>query len=185
MRSIALVGLAGVGKDTLAAHIAETYGHRVLSIAVPLKRIVQQIYQFSDAQLFGPSRLRNEPDPRYPRPDGSFLCPREALELFGTEAGRRCYERTWLDMAMTDAKRVTATGGAWVFTDARYANEMEACRAKGAAIVRLTRQGVTASEHQSEREQAAIPDSNFDLVLSTDGTIEETRAAFDGWYAKL
>ena len=184
VKSIALVGLAGVGKDTLAAHIAATYGHRILSFAAPLKRIVQQVYHFSDAQLFGPSSLRNEPDLRYQRPDGSCLSPREALERFGTEAGRACFDRTWLDMALRDAAECTAVGGRWVFTDTRFRNEMEACRERGAAIVRLTRSDKHTGTHESEREQAAIPSEFFDLVLSTDGAIDATRDAFDRWFCK-
>lgn len=181
--SIALVGLAGVGKNVLADYITATYGHMQLSFAAPLKRAVQSIYHFSDAQLFGPSRLRDEPDPRYLRADGTGLTPREALERIGTDACRKCYEETWLDLAMLDASKIAARGGKWVFTDARYVNEMDACRARGALIVRLTRTGIVAGGHESEAH-ALLPDERFDLVLSTDGTIEETRRKFSEWFSK-
>jgi hypothetical protein len=185
LRSIALVGLAGVGKDTLAQHIENTHRHRVLSFAEPLKRIVQQIYGFSDAQLFGPSRLRNEPDKRFPREDGTFLCPREALERFGTEAGRKCYGGTWLDLAMRQAADAEANCEPWVFTDCRFKNEMDACCFRGGKLVRLVRTGQIPCDHASEQEQFALPDDYFDLVLSTDGSIEDTRSAFDEWFSKL
>ncbi len=178
MKSIALVGLAGTGKDTLAWHLHETYGHDMLSFALPLKRIVQDVYQFTDEQMFGPSKHRDEPDWRYPMPSGGHLTPRIALERFGTEAGRYCYVRTWLDLAMRDAR----ASALFAFTDCRFQNEIDACRELGAAIVRLTRTGIVAGTHGTEAH-AQLPDSAFDLVLSTDGTIEQTRAAFDEWYA--
>lgn len=184
-KSLALVGLAGVGKDTLAAHIADVFGHQPLSFAAPLKRAVRALYAFSDAQLFGPSKLRNEPDPRYPRDDGTCLTPREALERFGTDAGRKCYPRTWLDLAMADAQLAESQSASWVFTDCRFTNEIDACRSRGALIVRLVRAGKRPCDHASEQEQHAIPDAYFDFVLSTDGAIQETRDAFDRWFQSV
>lgn len=178
--NIGIEGLPGTGKDTLAAHIAEKYGHKILSFARPLKLVVQQIYQFSDAQMFGSSHYRNEPDLRYPRGDGTYLTPRLALQLFGTEAGRACYENTWIDLAAREAAAVNALGGRWAFTDVRF--EVPYLRGRGdCKLVRLTRSGVVAGEHASNAH-AQIPDSEFDLVLSTDGPVEETRSAFDQWY---
>lgn len=196
-RSIALVGLAGTGKDTLADHIAAAYGHHKLSFAAPLKRVVQSIYGFTDAQLFGPSRLRDEPDPRYPRAGEACLTPREALERIGTDACRKCYVRTWLDLSVHEAKAVKAAGGSFVFTDTRFENEIDALRDLGCLIVRLTRKGIVPGQrrwwkpwtwlrkpmHESEAH-ALLPESRFDFVLSTDGTIEETRAAFEEWFSK-
>ena len=183
MVNIAIEGLPGTGKDTLASHIHRKYGHEVLSFCEPLKRIVQQIYAFSDQQLFGPSKYRDAPDLRYPRGDGTFLTPRLALQLFGTEAGRACYEFTWFDMALKKAKIANINGKAWVFTDTRF--EVTKIRdTTGCKCVRVKRSGSIPSEHASDAHWK-LPDSLFDLVLTTDGSIEDTQRAFDAWYSEV
>lgn len=64
---LAISGLAGTGKDTVADIL--TKGSLVkVALADPLKRIVRDVYDFSEEQLWGPSFKRNEPDLRYPRP---------------------------------------------------------------------------------------------------------------------
>lgn len=183
MPNIAIEGLPGTGKDTLAEYIRIKYGYTVLSFCEPLKRIVQQIYGFSDQQLFGPSKYRDEPDLRYKRADGSYLTPRIALKLFGTEAGRECYESTWYDMGMRKAADANKSGHPWVFTDTRF--ELQKLRDTGLCLcVRLKRLGAIASDHASDAH-ANLPDSFFDLVLSTDGSIEETQGRFDAWLSEV
>lgn len=179
--NIVLTGCAGTGKSTLARYLADEYNYTELSFAAPLKRVVQQIYKFSNEQLYGPSSMRDAPDLRYPRADGTHLTPREALQRIGTDACRSCYEDTWLDLAMEDAFRTNQLGPSWVFDDCRFANELDECVAGGALAVRLTRAGCVASAHPSEAGMASLPDDEFDLVLSTDGTKAETQAAFDAF----
>lgn len=57
--------VAGAGKDTVA-DLLFIHRHVVtVALADPLKRICQDVYQFSYAQLWGPSQLRSQPDSRY------------------------------------------------------------------------------------------------------------------------
>lgn len=58
---IALAGRAGAGKNTVATMLG---GHEI-SFAEPLKRFCQEVFAFSDAQVWGPSECRNAPDERY------------------------------------------------------------------------------------------------------------------------
>ena len=178
---IGLAGLQGVGKSTAARYLCEAHGYVERSFAGPLKRIVQQVYEFSAEQMFGDSWHRNQPDPRYPRADGTCLTPRQALELFGTEAGRACWEQTWVAMAMREARELINAGECVVFADARFANEFSAIFAAGGSVVRLTRAGRTPSAHASETEQHALPDSLFSAVIPTDGSITATRELIDRW----
>lgn len=64
---LAVSGLAGTGKDTVADILCKGSLVKV-ALADPLKRIARDVYDFSDEQLWGPSYKRNEPDERYPRP---------------------------------------------------------------------------------------------------------------------
>jgi len=67
---IGITGKAGAGKDTAADVLVERFNFVKVALADPLKRICQEVFDFSDEQLWGPSEKRNEPDQRYQRPRG-------------------------------------------------------------------------------------------------------------------
>lgn len=96
MNVIGICGYAGSGKNTVAGFIGAAMGDRnVVSIALadPMKSFCQEIFGFSDDQLWGSSEKRNEPDKRYVqehRPAGitciaqddkkaTFICARRHL----------------------------------------------------------------------------------------------------------
>ncbi len=62
---VLLVGQAGSGKDTVADFLVKNHGAIAISQADPLKRFAQQVFQFTDQQLWGPSEFRNAIDRRY------------------------------------------------------------------------------------------------------------------------
>ncbi len=64
-RLIGFCGLAGSGKDTSGDFLVKNANYVKLACADPLKRICQQVYAFTDEQLWGPSSERNKPDKRY------------------------------------------------------------------------------------------------------------------------
>lgn len=156
MRLIALVGRAGSGKDTVGRFIKEASPRPwvLKSFAAPLKRFAQEVFAFTDEQVYGPSELRNLPDPRYPRPDGTFLTPREALQKLGTEWGRACYPDVWAEMAVRDALVSIELGHGVVLTDCRFINEAKRIRAAGGAVWRLYRDSAdeVSASHPSETE---------------------------------
>jgi hypothetical protein len=107
---LGITGKAGSGKDTVADILVRDHHFTKVSFADPMKRICRDVFEFTDAQLWGPSEMRNAPDERYPRdrkyPGGGFsigqgfLTPRLALQTLGTEFGRFCYENVWVDYAL-------------------------------------------------------------------------------------
>lgn len=185
---IGISGLAGAGKDTVGAILAGCYGFASMAFADPMKRAVAEWFDWGQERLWGPSANRNAVDGRY-----GGLTARKALQFLGTEIGRELYGNVWVDLGLRNAGKVLAGAGygpkegvivnesiAWegvAITDVRFANELEAIRAAGGFLVRVTRPGSglggAAGLHASEREQAAIPDSAFDAVLSNDGTIDD------------
>lgn len=194
---IGVSGLAGSGKDTTADMLVSDHNFVKVSLADPLKRIARDVYAFTDEQLWGPSQFRNAEDKRYPRPDGSCLAPREALQKLGTEWGRSCYPNTWVDLCIRTAqdllsglseytqKRGLEFTGAEppagvVVPDVRFKNEMAAIKNAGGMVIRVVRPGAglggAAGLHPSEVEQASIPDSEFDLVIQNAGSLEDLRA---------
>ncbi len=57
---IIVSGKAGSGKDTAAAHIAETYNGVTLALADPMKRFAKNLMGFTSEALWGPSAERNK-----------------------------------------------------------------------------------------------------------------------------
>lgn len=175
-RLIALAGRAGSGKNT----VADMLGGHQISFAEPLKRFCQEVFDFTDAQVWGPSACRNAPDERYPRTRScercygfdaktydvctkcnglgvstDYLTPRYALQTLGTNWGRDCYEDVWADLGV---RRALAHPAPLVLiTDCRFTNEAKAVRAAGGEVWRIVRPGAglsgAAGLHQSESEQ--------------------------------
>ena len=141
-----------------------------MSIADPLKRAAMDIFDFTHGQLWGQSKRREEPDNRYPREhtwssdtvaiESTCLCckvsythreqqcyltPRYALQLLGTEYGRHCYNKIWIECTLRSARQVlkerdvaySAANGVYaapsmpqryrgvVITDVRFRNELD------------------------------------------------------------
>lgn len=63
---VGLCGQAGSGKDAAADFLVKNHGFVKVAFADPLKRICQDVYGFTDQQLWGPSACRNAPDERWP-----------------------------------------------------------------------------------------------------------------------
>jgi hypothetical protein len=115
-----------------------------------------------------------------------FLTPRFALQQFGTEWARNCYEDVWVDHAMRTAKKLMT--GAYIYhqrlglqellvrskirsmadktptgvviPDVRFKNEVDVIRKAGGRIWRITRSVAglegDAGSHVSETEQDSI-----------------------------
>ena len=114
-------GNAGAGKDEAAKQLILSHNYTPLAFADPLKRILKDVFDWSDDQLWGPSENRNKEDPRYPRtvfegnplvhsekdPAPVGLTIRHALQTLGDGWGRNeCYLNVWVDYAMRVAKKL-------------------------------------------------------------------------------
>lgn len=137
---VGVSGLAGSGKDTVADRLVDKHNFAKIGLADPLKRFCMEAYDFSFQQLWGPSEWRNKPDERYPRDhtynrelledakcvccgwDSSvgslkvpqcYLTPRYALQMLGTEWGRGCYDKTWIEYGLREATRLMGSINAY------------------------------------------------------------------------
>lgn len=188
---ISITGTIGTGKDTMADYLVKEYGFVKISMPDPMKRIVKEVYEFSDEQLWGPSDERNTPDERYPRGDGTFLSARIALQLLGNEWSRVCYPETWSVYLRRIIEKVskgyfysekrgaytlpnkTSQYAGIVVPSCRFRNELEAIKTMGGKTVRLKRDALTVGgslqigvkNHATEVEQISIPDNFFDQIL--------------------
>ncbi len=173
---IALSGRAGSGKSTLAGMLR----HHEISFAEPLKKFAQEVFDFTDAQIYGPSAERSRPDARYTMENGEPLTARHALQTLGTEWGRSCFPDVWAALGVRRALAYMAEnpGHSVVIPDCRFVNEARAVREAGGQVWRIVRPGAgldgAAALHPSEMEQ----ESPEFLALVTQ-TIKNTGSLMD------
>ena len=200
---IGISGHAGCGKDLSATFLCEgRKGYITMALADSMKRYLKEVYQFSNEQLWGPSEFRNAPDMRYPDGKGGFLTPRKALQTLGTEWGRACFEDTWVNLCIKNARKLedprfkyskergiyraglfesvfSPPTNAVVVTDVRFKNEIEAIKKASGVVVRVKRPGFGTevkggvANHTSETERASIPDTDVDVVIDNSGTVQD------------
>lgn len=114
--------IAGAGKDTVANLLMRHHSFVSLAWADPMKRFCQEVFEFTDEQLWGESEKRVLPDTRFVRiPETAvdeykdlmpavYLTPRFALQTLGNDWGRGCYNRVWIDYAMRVIQRLQEGG---------------------------------------------------------------------------
>ena len=84
------------GKDTLADRITDTNTDVIkFNFASRMKTMVGELYGMSEDQLY--TKLKEAPDHRYPKGDGSFWTPREILIKFGQEQNS-VTQHIWADI---------------------------------------------------------------------------------------
>lgn len=96
---VGLCGQAGSGKDAAADFLVKNHGLVKVAFADPLKRIVQDVFGFTDEQLWGPSARRNAPDRRWEHGPAAYR--EAALRDFalGAARARECGESWQEDVA--------------------------------------------------------------------------------------
>lgn len=152
---IGLIGHARSGKDTVADYMVRWYGFRKMALADPLKRGCQEIFGWTDAQLYGPEKDMVDPQ--------TGLKPREVMQFVGTELFRQAFAYKFpsigpdLWVHRMKSRIQTQPGCDWVLTDVRFENEARAVRELDGLIVRISHPPViSAAEHVSECEHQRI-----------------------------
>lgn len=158
-------GSAGAGKSTVVQRLIEL-GFLEVNLADPLKNFCQKIFGWSDEILWGPSELRDVPDPNYLDVEGNPITPRKALQTLGTEWGRNLCPDIWLQAC--DRTLIAFEPSSAVVGDARFLNELAWFHARGALLVRVKRalpRPAICTTHPSETELLDVPDSYFEHVI--------------------
>lgn len=160
---IGLSGLAGSGKDSVADALVEHCGFFKIALADAMKEACARWFGWSEEQLWGPSHLRNHPDPAW-----GGLTPRRALQTLGTEWGRAMHPDLWIEQVL---KLTRGSRDRFVIPDVRFQNEIDAINNEGGKVVRIIRAGQTkAMAHVSEAGQAELV--GFEASLLNDSTLE-------------
>ena len=184
MYKIAISGKANSGKDTVAKFFNEAYreiNNTVIcqtamfaAFADPIKEIVRLMFPRTKRKmLFGPSNYRLETIPGAFK-DGKPLTFRTILQDIGTQVGRGYIESVWLDALDFKLEKANKNNyKLFIVTDVRFRNEFDHLKNQGYTMVRVKRNAQLNMSHSSEKEQDSIKDSEFDFVISNDGTVGE------------
>lgn len=151
---IGIGGLAGSGKSTAAAYLAERHGFARVRFAGPLKAMLRAYFAeigvgpaVTEAMIEGdlkeaPSALLAGRSPRY------------AMQHLGTGFGRDLMHPDFWVEAWQNAVVAAMERGAWgvVAEDCRFENEAAAVRGLGGSVLRIERPGLQAlaGGHASE-----------------------------------
>ncbi len=146
---IVLSGEAGAGKDSTANVLVDHHGYRKVSLSDEMKRFCMCAFGWTHGQMFGPSSLRNAPDPKWARPcahcrdtvqvkpyaivtcpkcngEGKINdnSPRRVLQLLGDEWGRQMiHPDIWTMVARPGLENLLSQGTRIVINDARFEND--------------------------------------------------------------
>ncbi|AZL89235.1 ankyrin repeat protein [Megavirus baoshan] len=174
---IGLMGNAGSGKTEGAKYLVDKWDFIEKSFADPLKKACQEMFLFTDEQVYGTQEQKETPDPRW------FDCtPRKALQFVGTELFRDNLDKI---MPGLDKNIFTHHFKLWyeqqliinpnirvVVSDVRFQNEADFIRNLGGVVIKLERQlGEKTDTHSSEVELRNI--KTFDYLIKNTGTIKE------------
>lgn len=172
---LALTGLAGCGKSTAAAYLAEHHGFARVRFAGPLKAMLRAFYA---AAGLAPDAVEAKIEgglKEYPCTLLGGRSPRHAMQTIGAEWGRDLMSPDLWVLAWSGAAgRAIRDGAAGVVVeDCRYENEAAAVRSLGGRILRIERPGLPpiAGNHGSEgrelpRDGIILNDGDTDLLGS-------------------
>jgi hypothetical protein len=181
MKVIAVAGKLNSGKGTLAEVFSHEGNFAPMAFADPMKLILQDLFNFSHLELWGPSEHRS------PR-------TREILQAFGTDFARKydpevwvdymdrrikAYEQSGVDKCFPHEPRRTTPQGI-VITDLRFPNEAQMLRREyGATIIKIVRPHSDDAalpehnRHESETAVATIPNEDIRYVVYNTGSRED------------
>jgi hypothetical protein len=199
-RIIAVAGLIGSGKDTVANYLTNHHGFMRMSFASSLKDAVSVIFGWPREMLEGVTKTsrewREQQDEWWSNRLGMNITPRWVLQNWGTEVLRHHFhDHIWIASL---EYRLLHTKDDIVITDARFKNEIDAIKRLGGITTRIVRGpapewyeaavsynrgergNMTWALSRSKLETAGIHASeyssvglDYDCILTNDGTIDE------------
>lgn len=169
---IGLIGHAGSGKDTVAAHLVSR-GFTRVAFADAVRNVLLSVNPLVTRDGL---RLRDVVEAQgWDRAKREISEVRVLLQGLGAGVRDELGESTWLDHALRQLD--TLSDRPVVVTDVRYPNEGRALQRRGFFLVVVQRPGVgPANAHPSETD---IPVELADATLLNDGSISELHAAVD------
>ena len=171
---IGFSGFAGSGKSTAASYLHTAHNFTRFRFAGPLKDMMRAL-GLGEAEVDG--HLKETPSAIL-----GGKTPRFAMQTLGTEWGRALiHSNLWVMAAMDRAETTMRSGQSVCIDDVRFPNEVEAIKAAGGTVIRITRAGVgPQSSHASEPT-----DLPFDIEIFNDLTMDSLYDQLDSILGEL
>jgi len=160
---IGITGQKGVGKTTMAFHIASRFGgFQLFYFAKPLKYSLSYLTGL-EIDYFTKPELKEEPLPEW-----NNMTPRRMMQLFGTEVARHIHSDFWVRAAEVHMPKNTDV----LIDDVRFPNEANWVKKQGGTIVKIIGGPPRLADgHASETLFGIYPDhmieNKFNDSLST------------------
>ncbi len=185
MKIISLVGLKRTGKDTTADYLIKKYGFVKYSFADPIKKACQEMFGFTEEQLWG--NTKEEIDERW------GVSPRKMLQIIGTELfqydihkhikseqfnniGRDIWVhrfKIWVEMNKDKYPRV-------VIADCRFLHEANVVKEMGGTLWKIERPSIdNLDKHSSETGVSQIIP---DITIINNSGIETLHKKIDKYF---
>jgi hypothetical protein len=196
---IGIIGFIGAGKGTVGDILVQRGFHKD-SFAAPLKDATATIFNWPRNMLEGDTNIsrlwREKKDEYWSNQFGYDFTPRTALQLMGTEVGRKVFhENLWIISLLNRARGHDNV----VITDVRFKNEIKTIRKDGGFVVRVKRgpepdfydialkanvyydqtcikKMLEQKIHQSEWDWIGC---EFDYVISNEGSLKDLESNVD------
>jgi hypothetical protein len=169
---LGVLAKAGHGKTTVANHLVASRGAAVRPLAAPLKRAVQNVFAFSDAQLWGSQADKEADDPRYGF-SARWLLQRLGTEGLRQEFGEDVHLRALLLQLRREeeARPPGAPTRLYVVDDVRFPNDAAFVHAGGAgyrgAVLKIVSTDAPASRNATHASELAIAEVDPGDIAAT------------------
>lgn len=165
-----IIGVCGQkfnGKDTIADYVVSKYHFTKISIGDPLKQALQNIFGFTDAQLWG--NQKEIIDPFW------GMTPRDVMQFVGTDVFRNYFpvkfpcigDKLWVLALQKKINDLFSRGiHKIIIPDIRFPNEEFIVKKYGGKIIRVNRPSIENIDvHISEN---SIEDLHPDYIVIND-----------------
>jgi len=162
---VALCGLAGSGKSTIAGMLIDDFDFHRVKFAAPLKKMLRAL-GLSNAHLEG--KLKEIPCDIL-----GMKTPREAMQSLGTEWGRNIiHPDLWINAWKHTVQDYLDRGFKVVVDDCRFPNERKAVQELGGITIMIERPGIApVNSHISEQYLMMC-----DATIVNDGSLSDLRS---------
>jgi hypothetical protein len=165
---VAITGLAGSGKSTMALRLVEHHGFTRVRFAGPLKSMLAAL-GLSPAEIDGDRK-------EVPCDLLGGRTPRWAMQTLGTEWGRDLIANDLWIRAWNAAVGRTLPGSCIVVDDCRFPNEFEAVKALSGIVIRVERDGAGAGAAGHASEAFKL---DADQIVHNNGTLDQLAEQVD------
>lgn len=162
---IGLMGLAGVGKDTVRQILEDEHGYQGIAFADPIREMLTELFSLAGADQAYMHR-RDLKEATIPQLGTSY---RHLAQTLGTEWGRAISPDFWVRVTANRIGRMKPNT-CWVFSDVRFPNEVEFIRECMGVIWRIERPGIEPV--RSHASEMYVQTMQADLVIENDGTLD-------------